>query len=130
MFIDPIANTPLPPTAQIAEAQAKLAAKNLISIINNSQKEEFVYQSKGQLAIIGKRTGIATILGMNISGFLAWVIWRNVYLSKVPTFDKKTRVFLDWMIDLFFDRDVSRLNYIKRETEKEYKLLDEVDDLW
>ncbi len=34
------------------------------------------------------------------------------------------------MIDLFFDRDVSRLNYIKRETEKEYKLLDEVDDLW
>ena len=82
------------------------------------------------MAIIGKRTGIATILGMNISGFLAWVIWRNVYLSKVPTFDKKTRVFLDWMIDLFFDRDVSRLNYIKRETEKEYKLLDEVDDLW
>ena len=130
LFIDPITNRPLPPTAQIAEAQAKLAAKNLISIINNSQKEEFVYQSKGQLAIIGKRTGIATILGMNISGFLAWVIWRNVYLSKVPTFDKKTRVFLDWMIDLFFDRDVSRLNYIKRETEKEYKLLDEVDDLW
>ena len=130
LFIDPITNRPLPPTAQIAEAQAKLAAKNLISIINNSQKEEFVYQSKGQLAIIGKRTGIATILGMNISGFLAWVIWRNVYLSKVPTFDKKIRVFLDWMIDLFFDRDVSRLNYIKRETEKEYKLLDEVDDLW
>ena len=130
LFIDPITNRPLPPTAQIAEAQAKLAAKNLISIINNSQKEEFVYQSKWQLAIIGKRTGIATILGMNISGFLAWLIWRNVYLSKVPTFDKKTRVFLDWMIDLFFDRDVSRLNYIKRETEKEYKLLDEVDDLW
>ena len=53
-----------------------------------------------------------------------------MYLSKVPTFDKKTRVLLDWIIDLFFDRDVSRLNYIKRETEKEYKLLDEVDDLW
>ena len=109
---------------------SKLAAENLISMIKNSKKEEFVYQSKGQLAIIGKRTGIATILGMNISGFLAWLIWRNVYLLKVPTFDKKTRVFLDWMIDLFFDRDVSRLNYIKRETEKEYKLLDEVDDLW
>ena len=130
LFVDPITNRPLPPTAQIAEAQAKLAAKNLISIIKNSEKEKFVYQSKGQLAIIGKRTGIATILGMNISGFLAWLIWRNVYLSKVPTFDKKTRVLLDWIIDLFFDRDVSRLNYIKRETEKEYKELDEVDDIW
>jgi NADH:ubiquinone reductase (H+-translocating) len=130
LFVDPITNRPFPPTAQIAEAQAKMAAKNLISLIKNSEKEKFAYHSKGQLAIIGKRTGIATFLGVNISGFLAWLIWRNVYLSKIPTFDKKTRVFLDWMIDLFFDRDVSRLNFIKRETEKEYKELDEVDDIW
>ncbi len=130
LFVDPITKRPFPPTAQIAEAQAKMAAKNLISLIKNSKKEKFVYHSKGQLAIIGKRTGIATFLGVNISGFLAWLIWRNVYLSKIPTFDKKTRVFLDWMIDLFFDRDVSRLNFIKRETEKEYKELDEVDDVW
>jgi NADH dehydrogenase len=53
-----------------------------------------------------------------------------VYLSKIPTFDKKTRVLLDWIIDLFFDRDVSRLNLMKREIEKEYKELDEVDDVW
>ena len=130
LFVDPVTNRPFPPTAQIAEAQAKMAAKNLISLIKNSEKEKFVYHSKGQLAIIGKRTGIATFLGMNISGFLAWLIWRNVYLSKIPTFDKKTRVFLDWMIDLFFDRDVSRLKIMKRETEKEYKELDEVDDVW
>ena len=130
LFVDPITNRPFPPTAQIAEAQAKMAAKNLISLIKNSEKEKFVYHSKGQLAIIGKRTGIATFLGVNISGFLAWLIWRNVYLSKIPTFDKKTRVFLDWMIDLFFDRDVSRLKIMKRETEKEYKELDEVDDVW
>ena len=130
LFIDPITNRPFPPTAQIAEAQAKMAAKNLISLIQNSEQEEFVYHSKGQMAIIGKRSGIATFLGVNISGFVAWLIWRNVYLSKIPTFDKKTRVFLDWVIDLFFDRDISRLKLMKRETEKEYKELDEVDDVW
>ena len=130
LFVDPVTNRPFPPTAQIAEAQAKMAAKNLISLIKNSEKEKFVYHSKGQLAIIGKRTGIATFLGVNISGFLAWLIWRNVYLSKIPTFDKKTRVFLDWIIDLFFDRDISRLKLMKREAELEYKLLDEVDDVW
>jgi len=69
-------------------------------------------------------------LGMNISGFWAWLIWRNVYLSKIPTFDKRFRVLLDWIIDLFFDRDISRLKLMKRDTEKEYKLLDEVDDVW
>ena len=130
LHIDPKTERPLPPTAQIAEAQAKIAAKNLISLIKNSKKEKFVYHSKGQMAIIGKRSGIATFLGMNISGFWAWLIWRNIYLSKITTFDKKTRIFLDWTIDLFFDRDISRLKLMKRETEKEYKLLDEVDDVW
>jgi len=130
LFLDPKTERPFPPTAQIAEAQAKTAAKNLKALIKNSQKEKFVYHSKGQMAIIGKRSGIATFLGMNISGFWAWLIWRNVYLSKIPTFEKKFRVFLDWTIDLFFDRDISRLKLMKRETEKEYKLLDEVDDVW
>lgn len=130
LFLDPTTQKSFPPTAQIAEAQAKTAAKNLQAIIDNSAKEKFEFHSKGQMAIIGKRTGIATFLGMNISGFWAWLLWRNVYLSKISTFDKKVRVFLDWTIDLFFDRDISRLKLMKRETEKEYKLLDEVDDVW
>jgi NADH dehydrogenase len=130
LFLDPETQRPFPPTAQIAEAQAKVAAKNLAALIKNSEKVKFVYHSKGQMAIIGKRSGIATFLGMNISGFWAWLIWRNVYLSKIATFDKRTRVFLDWTIDLFFDRDISRLKLMKDKTEKEYKLLDEVDDVW
>ena len=130
LFLNPETKRPFPPTAQIAEAQALIAAKNLIALIKNSEKEKFEYHSKGQMAIIGKRSGIATFLGMNISGFWAWLIWRNVYLSKIPTLDKKIRVFLDWTIDLFFDRDISRLKLMKRDDGKEYKLLDEVDDVW
>ncbi len=130
LFLDPKTQRPFPPTAQIAEAQSKTAAKNLKALIKNLQKQKFAYHSKGQMAIIGKRAGITTFLGMNISGFWAWLPWRNVYLSKIPTFDKKFRVLLDWVIDLFFDRDISRLKLMKRDTEKEYKLLDEVDDVW
>ncbi len=130
LFLNPETKRPFPPTAQIAEAQAKIAAKNLIALIKNSKKEKFEYHSKGQMAIIGKRSGIATVLGMNISGFWAWLIWRSVYLSKIPTLDKQIRVFLDWVIDLFFDRDISRLKMMKRDDEKEYKLLDKVDDVW
>jgi len=130
LFMDPQTNRPFAPTAQLAEAQAKTAAHNLNALIKNLEKKKFQFKSKGQMAIIGKRTGIATFLGMNISGFLAWLIWRNVYLSKIALPDKKVRVFLDWTIDLFFDRDISRLKLVKRETEKEYKVLDEVDDVW
>jgi NADH dehydrogenase len=44
--------------------------------------------------------------------------------------DKRIRILLDWTVDLFFDRDISRLKVLRRETPKEYKELDEVDDVW
>lgn len=130
LFLDPKTQRPFAPTAQIAEAQAKIAASNLYALIKNKEKIKFVYESKGQMAIIGKRTGIASFLGMNIHGLLAWILWRNVYLSKIPTWNKKFRVFLDWTADILFDRDISRLKFMVREPEKEYKVLDEVDDVW
>lgn len=130
LFLNPETKRPFAPTAQLAEAQAVIAAKNLYAGIKGKEKEKFVFHSKGQMAIIGKRTGIASIFGMNIAGIWAWLFWRNVYLSKIPTMEKRLRVFMDWTIDLLFDRDISRLKLVKRETEKEYKVLDEVDDVW
>ena len=130
LFVDPESKRPYPPTAQLAEAQAKTAAKNLYSLIRNGEKTKFVFKSKGQMAIIGKRTGIASFFGSNIAGFWAWLLWRNVYLSKIPRMDKRVRVFLDWTIDLFFDRDISRMKFFRKPTELEYKVLDEVDDVW
>ena len=130
LFIDPVTKRPFPPTAQLAEAQAKDASYNLHSLIKNMDMKKFVYKSKGQMAIIGKRNGVASFLGMNISGFWAWLIWRNVYLSKIPRWDKRFRVFLSWTIDLFFDRDISRMKFSDKDLLKEYRLLDEVDDVW
>ena len=130
LFIDPKTKRPYAPTAQIAEAQAKTCAYNLHALIRNQEKKKFVYESKGQMAIIGKRAGIASFLGMNIHGLVAWILWRNIYLSKIPTWDKRFRVFLDWTADILFDRDISRLKFMRREPEKEYKELDEVDDVW
>jgi len=130
LFIDPNTQRPFAPTAQLAEAQAKVAAYNLHALIRNQDLKKFEYQSRGQMAIIGKRNGVASIFGMNISGIWAWALWRNVYLSKIPRWDKRLRVLLNWTIDLFFDRDISRLKFSERKLQKEYKELDEVDDVW
>jgi len=128
--VDPDTKIPVPPTAQVAEAQAKVAANNLISLIRNRKMQKFVYKQRGQMAIIGKRTGIASIFGMNISGFWAWFVWRGIYLFKIPSAEKRLRVLLDWSIDLFYDRDISRLRLAKQDTDREHRDLDEVDDLW
>ena len=119
-----------PPTAQIAEAQAKTAAKNLRSLLSNTEMEKFDYEWRGQSAIIGRRTGVASFFGMNVVGFWAFVAWRNLYLSKMRSWEKRLRVWIDWNIGLFFSRDISRLKVLKKEIKIDYKELDEVDEVW
>lgn len=114
LFVDPAKDRPHTPTAQLAVAQAKTVAHNLHALITNQKKMPFVYKAKGQMAIIGKRTGIATVFGSNISGFWAWFLWRNIWLFKIPRHEKRLRVLLDWTIDLLFDRDISRLKLVSK----------------
>lgn len=130
LTIDPRAGKPYPPTAQNAEGQAKNAAYNLYAVITGKQKKKIDYASKGQMAIIGKRTAIASISGINIHGILAWWIWRTVYLRKIPKLNKRLRILLDWTADLIFDRDISRLKILRKDQPIDYKELDEVDDVW
>ncbi len=66
----------------------------------------FSFMTIGQLAAIGRRTGVANIFGFNFSGFMAWWMWRTVYWSKLPRFEKKLRVALDWTLDVLFSKDL------------------------
>jgi NADH:ubiquinone reductase (H+-translocating) len=97
---------PSPPTAQHALRQGKVLAHNITAEIRGKPKKPFVFSTIGQLAAIGKRTGVANILGVNFSGFIAWWLWRTIYLSKLPRFEKKLRVALDWTLDLLFSKDI------------------------
>jgi NADH dehydrogenase FAD-containing subunit len=120
-IVDPHTNKPYPPTAQHAIREGKVAAKNIISIIENKRKKggdkeaigegmkNFDYKTKGTMAEIGRRNGVADILGHKVHGFVAWWIWRTYYLANLPTIEKKMRVMVDWTIDLFFRRDVTKL---------------------
>jgi NADH dehydrogenase len=65
----------------------------------------FDFGGLGQLAAIGHRTGVAKILGFTFSGFVAWWLWRTIYLLKLPRLEKKVRVALSWTLDLFFRKD-------------------------
>ena len=119
-----------PPTAQVAEAHAKAAAHNIMLLLNGKQMIPFEYTWKGQSALVGKRTGVASFFGINIAGFFAFILWRNLYLSKIRGWEKKIRIWIDWNLDLFFRRDISRLKVFEKANPVDYKELDEVDDVW
>ena len=95
-----------PPTAQHALREGKVLAHNITATLRGGQKKPFIFTTLGQLAAIGKRTGVANILGMHFSGFLAWWLWRTIYLSKLPRLEKKCRVMLDWTLDVVFAKDL------------------------
>lgn len=96
---------PHPPTAQHALREARIAARNVVASMNSRPLETFDFRTIGQLAAIGRRTGVARVFGFNFSGFVAWWLWRTIYLSKLPRFEKKVRVALDWTLDLLFEKD-------------------------
>jgi len=97
---------PYPSTAQHAMREGKTAARNILATIRGGTKKPFGYSTMGLLAATGRRTGVANILGLNFSGFAAWFLWRTIYLSKLPRFEKKLRVALDWALDLLFSKDL------------------------
>ncbi len=94
-----------PPTAQHASREGRCVARNVAADILRGRKRPFRFSTLGRLAAIGRRSGVANVFGLNFSGFLAWWLWRTIYLFKLPRLEKKMRVALDWTLDLCFAKD-------------------------
>jgi NADH dehydrogenase len=105
---DPTSKLPYPPTAQHALREGRRAGENIYARIQRKEAEPFLYKMRGQLATIGRRTGVARIFGFKFSGAVGWVLWRNVYLMKLPRLEKKLRVGLQWALDMVFERDLGQ----------------------
>jgi NADH:ubiquinone reductase (H+-translocating) len=95
--------------------QGKVVAQSVLAHVEGRPLRRFRFKTIGQLASIGRRAGVASILGINISGFLAWWMWRTIYLSKLPRLEKKLRVALDWTLDLMFSKDLSQSLEVRKE---------------
>ena len=98
-----------PPTAQFADRQARQLANNIASKLRGQATKPFSFKPLGQLSTIGHNKAVAEMFGIKIGGFVAWLLWRGVYLLKIPTLSRKTRLFLEWNWAMFFPPDISHL---------------------
>ncbi len=105
-----------PPTAQHAIRQAATLAGNILAVLHGQPPQPFRFKIIGLLASIGRRCGVAEILGMRFSGIIAWWLWRGIYLSKLPGLQKKVRVAIDWTLDLVFSKDIVQLPTLRAPT--------------
>jgi NADH dehydrogenase len=126
---DPNTGKPYPPTAQHAIRQGKVAAKNIISALKGEKgdknKIKFDYKTKGMMAEIGRRDGVAILFNkFKLHGFLAWWLWRTYYLANLPTARKKLKVLGDWSSDLIFKPDVSMITREVKDSGEEQEKID------
>ena len=104
---------PCPLTAQFALREATTLANNIYASINAKPLKPFHFDSLGGFCVVGHHTACAEISipfaghkTVRFSGLLAWLMWRAIYLSKLPGLERKVRVLMDWVIELFFPRDI------------------------
>ena len=104
---------PCPPTAQFALRAGRVLGRNVFAALRGKGPRPFHFDSLGALCVIGHQTACAELTipfarrrSVRFSGLLAWLLWRAIYLSKLPGLDRKVRVFSDWVIELFFPRDI------------------------
>lgn len=102
-------NRGLPMTAQIAKQQGKQTAKNIENFLKGEPIVPFRYREKGLLASIGTFNAIAEIQGFYMYGFVAWFMWRTIYLFNFASWSKRFHIMADWTINLFTRRDTTRL---------------------
>jgi len=110
--VDSVSGKSCPPTAQFARREAEVLARNIRAHLENRPKERFHFESLGALCVIGHQTACAELKvpllrkSLRFSGLFAWLLWRGIYLSKLPGLERKIRVLVDWTIELFFPRDI------------------------
>jgi NADH dehydrogenase len=104
---------PCPPTAQFALREARTLAQNIRASLYGKPLTPFHFDSLGALCVVGHQTACAELTipfarerSVRFSGLLAWLMWRGIYLSKLPGLERKVRVLIDWVIELFFPRDI------------------------
>src|SRR5246127_1951594 len=110
---DAESGNPCPPTAQFALREAQALAKNLAADLAGRPLKGFHFNSLGALCVIGHQTACAELTvpfartgSLRFSGLLAWLMWRGIYLAKLPGLERKIRVLFDWTVELFFPRDI------------------------
>ncbi len=115
-ILDPRTGRPMPATAQHAVREGPHAARNILAVLDGARPTPFDYGQQGMLVSLGRFNGVGQVLGIKLSGFLAWFLWRSYYLLRLPSRDRRLRVALDWALELVLAHDVVEISMRRTRT--------------
>ena len=80
-----------------------------MATLQGKPKRGFAFKTIGMMGALGHHSAVGEVFGVKVSGFLAWMMWRFIYLMKLPGLDRKIRVSTDWFLDLILPADIVQL---------------------
>ena len=98
-----------PPTAQHATRQASTVARNIVARMRGDPLVPFAFKGLGKMGSLGHQSAVAEVFGVPISGFVAWFLWRSIYLMKVPGWGRRIKIAASWTLDLFLPAELVQL---------------------
>ena len=87
---------PLPGVAPVAKQQGKYVADVLRARMKARPTESFRYRNNGSMATIGRKSAVAELGGIKLSGFSAWLLWCLVHVYFLIGFRNRFSVALNW----------------------------------
>jgi NADH dehydrogenase len=93
-----------PATCQHALRQGRRLARNL-----TGTPRPYGYKTRGQMATLGRRHGIAVLGRVPVAGLPGWLVARGYHLVQLPLRARRVRVMADWLAAALFRRDVAEL---------------------
>ena len=97
------------PNAQHAVRQGKLMAKNIVATMRGNEPVDYVHKNMGAVAGLGLNEGVFQSGKIAIKGYPAWVAHRGYHGLAMPMWERKVRVFSDWVLGFLFRRDIVSL---------------------
>ncbi|MGC4864971.1 NAD(P)/FAD-dependent oxidoreductase [Micromonospora sp. DT53] len=100
------------PSAQHAVRQAARMADNIAAVIRGREPVNYKHKHVGSVASLGLHKGVAQVYGIKMTGWPAWVMHRTYHMSRIPSFNRKVRVVVDWSLAFFLKREVVALGQL------------------
>ena len=100
------------PSAQHAVRQAQRMADNIVAVIRGRAPVPYKHKHAGSVASLGLHKGVAQVYGIKMTGWPAWFMHRTYHMSRIPSFNRKVRVVVDWTLAFVLKREVVALGQL------------------
>ncbi|MEZ4333199.1 MAG: NAD(P)/FAD-dependent oxidoreductase [Myxococcota bacterium] len=92
---------PVPGIAPAAIQAGEAAAHNVLARAAARETKPFHFVDKGSLATIGRAAAVGRIGRLEVTGFLAWLVWWLIHIAYLIGFRNRIAVMIGWAWQYF-----------------------------